>query len=635
MTAATKRAWRLSEFPAHGATVNCASIGQTTGRVMVTGGDDRKVNVWTIGKPNVILTLTGHTSAVEAVRLDTAEEKVVTGSRSGTLKVWDLEQQKVLRTLSSHKANIRCLDVHPFGDFVVSGSSDTFVKVWDVRRKGCIFTYNGHTDCVNCLRVSPDGRWVASCSNDNTTNLWDLTAGRLFHSFADFQRPVEWLEFHPNEFLLAACGADRTSKFWDLETLQVISSTELESSAVRCIKFHPDGGCLFSAGQDSLRVHGWEPSESFDMVPISWGKVADMSIVNNQLVAASLYQTLVSVWVADVQRLKPFAETSDSQGTETPKVTDDQKRGTHNRIQSGRRLFTQEKPKSPPTTYEKDTNSENNENAAPVTDDHEAEIFKPRESLEKTPQKKFDPFSPPPEDAKNPVLVGKQSPSRPKTTSTTTKSSRVAADSTKHHDGSKQASLDAEEFLQGNRIQKPESVQLTTDAAIKKLENGHLAMSTVLSQRCTHLQKVRSVWSTDNVKVAVRAALDQDDDAVIIDLLGILRLKLSLWSLEICNLLLPKLHHLLSSKHGSYVLSACSAVKLVLRNFAPVIRSNLSSPPSEGIDFSREERYSKCRTCNSLLQEIRRTAVERHSHVSGKLGSAIRELKVAFAVLDS
>ena len=42
----------------------------------------------------VVQTLTGHTSAVEAVRLDTAEEKVVTGSRSGTLKVWDLEQQK-------------------------------------------------------------------------------------------------------------------------------------------------------------------------------------------------------------------------------------------------------------------------------------------------------------------------------------------------------------------------------------------------------------------------------------------------------------------------------------------------------------------------------------------------------------
>lgn len=45
---------------------------------------------------------------------------------------------------------------------------------------------------------------------------------------------------------------------------------------------------------------------------------------------------------------------------------------------------------------------------------------------------------------------------------------------------------------------------------------------------------------------------------------------------------------------GSYVLSACSAVKLVLRNFAPVIRSNLSSPPSEGIDFSREERLVGC-----------------------------------------
>ena len=43
------------EFVAHGANVNCLAMGHKTGRVMVTGGEDRKVNLWTAGKPNCIM----------------------------------------------------------------------------------------------------------------------------------------------------------------------------------------------------------------------------------------------------------------------------------------------------------------------------------------------------------------------------------------------------------------------------------------------------------------------------------------------------------------------------------------------------------------------------------------------------
>lgn len=72
---------------------------------------------------------------------------------------------------------------------------------------------------------------------------------------------------------------------------------------------------------------------------------------------------------------------------------------------------------------------------------------------------------------------------------------------------------------------------------------GHHAMSSVLQSRASRLQLVRLAWSPDSVKVidsllvlwfvscsacvqsAVSVALDQDDDSVIIDLLGILCLK--------------------------------------------------------------------------------------------------------------
>lgn len=49
--------------------------------------------------------------------------------------------------------------------------------------------------------------------------------------------------------------------------------------------FNPDGCCLYSGFQDSLRVYGWEPERCFDVVLVNWGKVADLSICNNQLVS--------------------------------------------------------------------------------------------------------------------------------------------------------------------------------------------------------------------------------------------------------------------------------------------------------------------------------------------------------------
>lgn len=35
--------------------MNCLKIGRKSSRVLVTGGEDHKVNLWAIGKPNAIL----------------------------------------------------------------------------------------------------------------------------------------------------------------------------------------------------------------------------------------------------------------------------------------------------------------------------------------------------------------------------------------------------------------------------------------------------------------------------------------------------------------------------------------------------------------------------------------------------
>ncbi|XP_022957041.1 katanin p80 WD40 repeat-containing subunit B1 homolog [Cucurbita moschata] len=303
----TKRAYKLQEFVAHSSTVNCLKIGRKSSRVLVTGGEDFKVNLWAIGKPNAILSLTGHTSGIDSVSFDSSEVLVAAGAASGTIKLWDLEEAKIVRTLTGHRSNCISVDFHPFGEFFASGSSDTNLKIWDIRKKGCIHTYKGHTRGVNAIRFTPDGRWVVSGGEDNTVKLWDLTAGKLLHDFKSHEGPIQCIDFHPHEFLLATGSADKAVKFWDLETFELIGSAGPETTGVRCLTFNPDGRTLLCGLHENLKVFSWEPIRCHDGVEVGWSRLSDLTVHEGKLLGCSYNQSCVGVWVVDITRTEPYA----------------------------------------------------------------------------------------------------------------------------------------------------------------------------------------------------------------------------------------------------------------------------------------------------------------------------------------
>eukprot|EP00249_Psilotum_nudum_P014278 c24748_g1_i1 orf=610-3012(-) len=307
-----KRAYKLQEFVAHASNVNCLKIGKKSSRVLVTGGEDHKVNTWAIGKPNAILSLSGHSSAVESVTFDAAELLVVAGAASGTIKLWDLEEAKIVRTLTGHRSNCIAVDFHPFGEIFASGSLDTNLKIWDIRRKGCIYTYKGHTRGVNAIKFSPDGRWVVSGGEDNIVKLWDLTAGKLMHDFKYHDGQILCLDFHPHEFLLATGSADRTVKFWDLETFEPIGSTGPEASGVRSLIFNPDGRTLLSGLHESMKIYSWEPLRCHDVVDVGWSKLADLNVHEGKLLGCSYNQSCVGIWVVDLSCMGSYTTGSNT-----------------------------------------------------------------------------------------------------------------------------------------------------------------------------------------------------------------------------------------------------------------------------------------------------------------------------------
>ncbi|VFQ69587.1 unnamed protein product [Cuscuta campestris] len=302
----TKRAYKLQEFVAHSLSVNCLKIGRKSSRVLVTGGEDHKVNLWSIGKPNAILSLSGHSSGIDSVNFDSSEILVAAGAASGTIKLWDLEEAKIVRTLTGHRSNCISLDFHPFGEFFASGSLDTNLKIWDIRRKGCIHTYKGHTRGINAIRFTPDGRWVVSGGEDNTVKLWDLTAGKLMHEFKCHEGQIQCIDFHPHEFLLATGSADRTVKFWDLETFELIGSAGPETSGVRSMTFNPDGKTLLCGLHENMKVFSWEPIRCHDTVDVGWSKLSDLNVHEGKLLGCSYNQSCVGVWVVDISRIEPY-----------------------------------------------------------------------------------------------------------------------------------------------------------------------------------------------------------------------------------------------------------------------------------------------------------------------------------------
>uniref|UniRef100_A0A8D1RYG7 Katanin p80 WD40 repeat-containing subunit B1 n=1 Tax=Sus scrofa TaxID=9823 RepID=A0A8D1RYG7_PIG len=595
--------------------------------------------LWSPRRPGSC-SLTGHTSPVESVRLNTPEELIVAGSQSGSIRVWDLEAAKILRTLMGHKANICSLDFHPYGEFVASGSQDTNIK--------------GHSQAVRCLRFSPDGKWLASAADDHTVKLWDLTAGKMMSEFPGHTGPVNVVEFHPNEYLLASGSSDRTIRFWDLEKFQVVSCIEGEPGPVRSVLFNPDGCCLYSGCQDSLRVYGWEPERCFDVVLVNWGKVADLAICNDQLIGVAFSQSNVSSYVVDLTRV-----------TRTGTVAQDP-------VQDSRPLAQQPPHPSAPLRriYERPStacskpqrvkqNSESERRSPSSEDDRDEresraeiqntedynEIFQPKNSISESPTPSaglFPPVSSP--DMATAKEAAKPSPATdvqfpvpnlevlpgPPTVVTSTpapKAEPAIIPATRNEP----IGLKASDFLPAVKI--PQQVELLDEDAMSQIRKGHDTMCVVLTSRHKNLDTVWAAWTTGDIKTSVDSAVAINDLSVVVDLLNIVNQKASLWKLDLCTTILPQIEKLLKSKYESYVQTGCTSLKLILKRFLPLITDMLAAPPSVGVDISREERLHKCRLCYKQLKSIS-GFVKSKSSLSGRHGSAFRELHLLMASLD-
>lgn len=300
---------KIYEITAHSSKVTCLDIGET-GRVLVTGGLDRNVNLWTFGSKECFMTLTGHNSSVDCVKFAYSDDYVYSADDTGVIKRWDLNSDTECTTFFGHMKTVRTLDFHPYSEYVVSGSHDTSIRLWDVRQNVCIKRYRGHISHVNSVKFSPDGLWIASAGTEGCVIIWDIRMSKQFMEFTERESPAICVQYHPSDLLMAAGRNDGSVDLYDLEKKQLISRADKTHSTghtVKCVAFDEGGASLFVGTAAGVSVIGWEPDQEYDHVDSTWTSLGDMiTIPGRKLICGTYDNRNVSIHALNLNMVKPF-----------------------------------------------------------------------------------------------------------------------------------------------------------------------------------------------------------------------------------------------------------------------------------------------------------------------------------------
>jgi len=244
----------------------------------------------------------GHAGPVWCLWFDPDKDLLLSGGYDATVKVWSLSGERCEATLRGHDGWVRSLDVIQCGRRVVSGGSDGMIKLWSLETMHCLQTSGPPSgdprhSCHCIAALEEEGVLLSAHSGMHHLLRWDLETMAATTSFVGHADDVYAMHYEASSHLLVTGSKDKTVRLWDTRTPsgKCITSLGAHTGAILDLKLR--GNRVVSGSMDKT-VRMWDIREAGKPLATLEGHSAEVHCVDfrDRMVLSGSRDTSLKVW---------------------------------------------------------------------------------------------------------------------------------------------------------------------------------------------------------------------------------------------------------------------------------------------------------------------------------------------------
>lgn len=251
----------------HDLAVNAIQFHPTSA-VLISGGDDKKVNLFDYTKSTVKKAYKNilEVEAIRGLSIHPCGDYLLVATDHPTIRLYDINTMQCFVSSNpddQHLGPLTSVEYCPAAHLYVTSSKDGAWKLWDGVSNRCVQTYTNAHDGAEVLsaKFTRNSKFVLTAGRDANAKLWELSTGRCIntygggilhnnnHSPAIFNYTEDFVMFPDDKNMAIGCWDSRTS-----EKLQSLPSGH--NNAIRHLVHSPCTPAFLSCSED-YRARFW------------------------------------------------------------------------------------------------------------------------------------------------------------------------------------------------------------------------------------------------------------------------------------------------------------------------------------------------------------------------------------------
>ncbi len=302
---------RFKSLDGHGGPVRSVMFS-TDDQLLLTGGQDNTVRLWSPEAGQLVKSFRGHDGAVRSATFAENDQVVLSAGHDNRIKKWSIGQYEEIRVLQGvvlegHVDAILAAGFSPDGKQVVTASRDRTARTWDSMTGNPLKVFSeGHSFLASNAVYFPGGKRMATAAVDNTVRIWDTDSGTQMAVLEHTGRAAALAISTDGKWIITG-GDDRSAKIFDAQTGDLKFVLPDHRSEVTAVALSPDGR-LALTGDLRGRVALWDIKTQkivHELVGHSRARITGAAFVDGTRAVTSAADNTVAQWNVETGKELP------------------------------------------------------------------------------------------------------------------------------------------------------------------------------------------------------------------------------------------------------------------------------------------------------------------------------------------